>query len=51
MGLEREDCYNTYDIIIHMVTAAKGAEEHFTRDNNMARSEGLKLSRELDEQF
>jgi cell division septum initiation protein DivIVA len=48
-GLDRNDCMNTYDIIIHMVTAAKGAEEFFTVDNNDARSENLELAKELDQ--
>lgn len=47
-GLDRSDCLNTYDIVIHMVTAAKGAEEHYTLDNNLARSEDLQRAIELD---
>ncbi len=30
-----------YDSVIFMVTAADGAEEHYTLSNNIARSEGL----------
>lgn len=40
-GLDRSDCLNSYDIVIHMVTAAKGAEKYYTIDNNMARDEGF----------
>jgi hypothetical protein len=47
-GLDRSDCLNTYDIVIHMVTAAKGAEEHYTFANNDARSEGIAQAKELD---
>ena len=47
-GLDYSDCLNTYDIVIHMVTAAKGAEEYYTGDNNLARSEGLAQAIELD---
>lgn len=47
-GLDRSDCLNTYDIVIHMVTAAKGAEEHYTVENNAARSEGIAQAIELD---
>lgn len=37
-----------YDAVIHMVTAAIGAEEFYTTENNSARSEGLELARDLD---
>jgi hypothetical protein len=30
-----------YDMIIFLVTAADGAEKHYTTCNNLARSEGL----------
>jgi hypothetical protein len=36
-----------YDNIIHLETAAKGAEEYFTLDNNVVRDEGLDLARSL----
>jgi len=32
---------NRYDQVIHLVTAARGAVEHYTRSNNKTRSEGL----------
>lgn len=47
-GLDRSDCLNTYDIVIHLVTAAKGAEKYYTTDNNNARNETLKLAIEVD---
>lgn len=37
-----------YDMVVHLVTAAQGAEAHYTTANNNIRSEGLQLSRELD---
>eukprot|EP01120_Amphizonella_sp_Union-15-10_P004840 TRINITY_DN155_c0_g3_i2.p2 TRINITY_DN155_c0_g3~~TRINITY_DN155_c0_g3_i2.p2 ORF type:complete len:507 (-),score=104.28 TRINITY_DN155_c0_g3_i2:707-2227(-) len=37
-----------YDAVIHMVTAAIGAEKFYTTENNAARSEGLEKARELD---
>jgi CYTH domain-containing protein/predicted ATPase len=40
---------NRYDLVIHMVTAAIGAEEHYTLENNPARTESdLELARSLD---
>ena len=32
---------NRYNHVIHLVTAARGAEEHYTRSNNNARTEDL----------
>lgn len=37
-----------YDIVIHMVSAAIGAEQFYTLANNSARTEGLELAREID---
>ncbi|XP_046840269.1 TRPL translocation defect protein 14-like [Xenia sp. Carnegie-2017] len=37
-----------YNQVIHLVTAAKGAEEFYQLENNSSRSEGLTLARELD---
>ncbi len=37
-----------YDAVIHMVTAASGAEAFYTTENNTARHEGLELAREID---
>jgi len=38
-----------YDAVIHMVTAAIGAEKYYTTENNAARSENLNEARELDD--
>lgn len=35
---------NRYDQVVHLVTAARGAEEHYTRSNNKARSEDVELA-------
>ena len=37
-----------YDQVIHMVTAANGAEPFYQLTNNSTRSEGCQLARELD---
>lgn len=37
-----------YDQVVHMMTAANGAEAFYQLDNNPARSEGLELARDLD---
>lgn len=40
-----------YDLVIHMSTAADGAEEHYTLGNNEARSEGIQFAKELDKKL
>jgi len=40
-----------YDAVIHLVTAAHGAEAHYTTANNPARSESLEEARALDERL
>ncbi|CAN0311734.1 unnamed protein product, partial [Discosporangium mesarthrocarpum] len=37
-----------YDGVFHLVTAAIGAEEHYTLENNMARSEPPELAKDVD---
>lgn len=37
-----------YDCVVFLVTAADGAETYYTLANNVARTEGLELARELD---
>jgi hypothetical protein len=39
---------NRYDQIIHLVTSASGAENFYTLDNNLSRTEGLETAREID---
>lgn len=40
-----------YDAVIHMVTAASGAEEYYTLANNMARSEPSEAARLIDDKI
>ncbi|KAJ3090775.1 hypothetical protein HK102_002734 [Quaeritorhiza haematococci] len=40
-----------YDCVVHLVTAAKGAEAFYTLENNKTRSEGLDLARSLDDKI
>jgi predicted ATPase len=37
-----------YDLVLHLVTAASGAEQHYTTENNAARRETPAEARELD---
>ena len=37
-----------YEAILHMVTAAAGAEQFYTNENNKFRSEDVEMARELD---
>ena len=37
-----------YDRVCFLSSAANGAEEFYTLENNVARSEGVELARELD---
>lgn len=39
---------NRYDQVIHLVTAADGAEEYYNTKDNPTRKEGLELARVLD---
>ena len=38
----------TYDAVVHLVTAADGAEEYYTTANNGARTETAEQARHLD---
>ena len=49
MGLEEVALRDhRYDCVVHLVTAAKGAESFYTLDNNSTRTEGLDLAARLD---
>lgn len=37
-----------YDAVFHLITAADGAEQHYTLENNMARTETKEEARKLD---
>jgi len=47
-GVSPAETYNRYRAVIHLVTAADGAEEFYTLENNAARSESPEQARELD---
>lgn len=38
-----------YDVICHLHSTAKGAEEHYSLESNEARTEGVERARELDD--
>lgn len=42
---------NRYDQIVHMVTAAIGAENHYTLENNVTRTESIEVARDIDERL
>lgn len=48
-GIDIESLFSRYDGVIHLVTAAKGAEEYYTTANNAARTETAHEARELDD--
>ncbi len=48
-GLSEAAAFARYEGVIHMVTAANGAEKYFTAENNAARTESLEEARRLDE--
>ena len=39
---------NRYNAVFHMVSAADGAEEHYTLENNQARTEDAETARMMD---
>lgn len=45
------DIYARYDMILHMVTAADGAEDYYQTLNNEARSEDVALALSLDDKI
>lgn len=40
---------NRYDQIIHLITAANGAEQFYVLENNACRTEGIEQARQIDE--
>lgn len=45
----REELYSRYDIVFHLVTAAKGLEKAYTLENNAARAETPKQAAIVDD--
>lgn len=48
-NLSKLNLMDNYDLVIHMNTAAKGAKEFYTLDNNKARSEDIDLAIKRDD--
>ncbi len=48
VGKTEQELLNRYDAVFHMVTAAKGAEQFYTKENNKARYESVAEAVELD---
>lgn len=48
VGTSEIELRDSYDAVIHLVTAAKGAEEFYTTENNAARTETVEQAIELD---
>ena len=44
VGSNEVELRDNYDAVFHLVTAAKGAEEFYTTDNNSARTEDIKTA-------
>ena len=51
VGANAIELRDSYDAVFHLETAAKGAEEFYTTENNTARTEGLKKAAELDDKL
>lgn len=49
LGLSETDMMREYDGVFHLITAAKGAEEYYTKSNNKARTETVEEAREADD--
>lgn len=49
MGLTEVDVRDNYDGVFHLVSAAKGAEEYYTLENNKARTETIEEARIKDD--
>lgn len=50
VGETENSLMERYGAVIHLVTAAKGAEEFYTLSNNSARTEGVEVARQRDEE-
>lgn len=48
-GTNEDILRNSYDAVFHLVTAAKGAEEHYNFDSNIVRCEDIDEAIKLDE--
>lgn len=48
---EQFTCFDRYDQVIHLVTAAQGAEKFYTLENNIARSETPEMAKQCDKRL
>ena len=48
-GLKELELMDSYDMVLHLVTAADGAEEFYTLGNNSARTETVEEAKALDQ--
>lgn len=51
MGRAEVELRDTYDAVFHLVTAAKGAEDAYTCENNRARTESMEQAAALDDKL
>lgn len=51
VGTDNSQLFQRYDAVLHLVSAADGAEEFYTTANNKQRSEGLEGARRLDKRI
>lgn len=49
IGADADGLMNDYDAVFHLVTAARGAEEFYTTQNNSARTENLEAAVKVDD--
>jgi predicted ATPase len=50
-GWDERHFFDRYDLVVHLVTAAEGAEEYYTSANNTARRESPVEARTLDQRI
>ncbi|MBR4421266.1 MAG: ATP-binding protein, partial [Erysipelotrichaceae bacterium] len=48
-GMKPEELNDRYDMVVHLVTSAKGKEEAYTSSNNSARYETIEQARAMDD--
>ena len=48
LAVTEQELASRYDVVVHLVTAADGAEAFYTLENNLHRTEGPELARQLD---
>ena len=51
LGFNEAELRDGYDAVFHLVTAAKGAEEFYSLENNEARYETVEQAAEMDDKF